>query len=60
MNIHCFEYQNKYTVKGHTIAKIMLFANYSLLSSANLVSLTQVFFRHTLVKFNYVYMFNIP
>lgn len=42
------------------MAKIMLFANYSLLSSANLVSLTQVFFCHTLVKFNYVYMFNIP
>lgn len=41
------------------IAKIMLFANYSLLSSGYFVALTQVFFCHTLVNLNYVYMFNV-
>lgn len=42
------------------MAKIKLFANYAGLSSANFVALlTQLFLCHRLVKFNYVYTFNV-
>lgn len=42
------------------MAKFKSFANYAGFSSANFVALlTQLFLCHRLVKFNYVYTFNV-